>query len=60
MLYKLSYEATQLGEGQVFGLIHSKMTGSQLSDFLAQLVLDHCNSIAEVMGSNPIEAAEAA
>ena len=59
MLYKLSYEATQLGEGQFFGLIHSKMTGSQLSDFLAQLV-DHCNSIAEVMGSNPIEAVEAA
>ena len=35
----------------------NKLTYSQVSGFSAQLV-EHCISIAEVMGSNPIEAIE--
>ena len=54
MLYQLSYEAIQLspfaGTNEP-----NKLTFSQLSAFMAQLI-EHCTSITEVAGSNPVEA----
>ena len=46
ILYQLSYEATHWERGQFIEL---------LSGFIAQLV-EHRTSIAEVTGSNPVEA----
>ena len=47
MLYQLSYEATHWERGQFIEFI--------LCGFIAQLV-EHRTGIAEVMGSNPVEA----
>ena len=43
--------------GQFVGLMCSfhKLTCSRLSGFIAQLVLEHCTGITEVMGLNPVE-----
>ena len=47
MLYQLSYEATHWERGQ--------LTSLPMCGFIAQLV-EHHTGIAEVMGSNPVEA----
>ena len=69
MLYQLSYEATHREQGQFTEFISSravkscelymkninKLTLLSMCGFIAQLV-EHRTGIAEVMGSNPVEA----
>ena len=53
MLYQLSYEATHWERGQLIEL--NKLTSLPMCGFIAQLV-EHRTGIAEVTGSNPVEA----
>ena len=50
MQYQLSYEARHWEQGQL-----NKLTLLPMCGFIAQLV-EHRTGIAEVMGSNPVEA----
>ena len=53
MLYQLSYEATHWERGQLIEFISSRAL--PMCGFIAQLV-EHRTGIAEVTGSNPVEA----
>ena len=56
MLYQLSYEATHWEQGQfIWRNELNKLTLLPMCGFIAQLV-EHRTGIAEVMGSNPVEA----
>ena len=60
MLYQLSYEATHWERGQFVEFIRrryelNKLTSLPMCGFIAQLV-EHRTGIAEVTGSNPVEA----
>ena len=56
ILYQLSYEATHWERGQFIERYElNKLTSLPMSGFIAQLV-EHRTGIAEVTGSNPVEA----